>query len=318
VVQGLGGFVAGTQIARVPVGFLLAPVGQATGMLEKPTGTFGFFQGAGEIATGIAQLAAGFGGEIGGGALDAIGAIAAPETLGGSLAFTAAGASLNVASLGVIAAGVVNIGLGIVTSGHALFTVGDQSLGPELQQSTGGGGESGPTQLRVQDISDLLQELNEADIDVISVRHGNEWTTKELEALEAYGDVLEETGSHTKAGDAFHEALGAASAGTTGPDRVMYGFVNEIKTSYGPPDVNDFTKVAAAVMQACAHRWARSATRMTTRCARVSSQPSNASCSIGVDSRHRPKHEVRFPVHRRLLQSAPPALFDRISLPDRL
>ena len=42
-----------------------------------------------------------------------------------------------------------------------------------------------------------------------------------------------------------------------------------------------------------AHRWAQSATRTTTRCARVSSRPSSASCSIGVGSRHRPKHRPR-------------------------
>jgi hypothetical protein len=247
-VQGLGGFVAGIGIAGVPGGFLLAPVGQATGLLGKPTGTFAFFQGAGEIAKGIAQLAAGIGGEVGGGALDAAGAAAAPETLGASLVLTGVGASLNAASWGVIAGGVGNIGLGIVTSGHALF--GDESLGPELQQSTGGGGGPGPTPLRVQDILDLLQELNEADIDVISVKGGNEWTKKELEALAAYGDVLEESGYHTKAGDAFHEALGVASGGTTGSDRVMFNFVNEIKTSYGPPDVGDFTK---ALKQAEGH-----------------------------------------------------------------
>ena len=45
--------------------------------------------------------------------------------------------------------------------------------------------------------------------------------------------------------------------------------------------------------QACAPQWARSATPTTTPCARVSSQPSNASCSIGVGSRHRPKRAVR-------------------------
>ena len=57
-----------------------------------------------------------------------------------------------------------------------------------------------------------------------------------------------------------------------------------------PPSIPRSSSVAAVVMQACAHRWARSATRTTTRCARVSSRPSSASCSIGVGSRHRPKH----------------------------
>ena len=60
-----------------------------------------------------------------------------------------------------------------------------------------------------------------------------------------------------------------------------------------PASIPRSSSVAAVVMQACAHRWARSATRTTTRCARVSSRPSSASCSIGVGSRHRPKHVVR-------------------------
>ena len=54
------------------------------------------------------------------------------------------------------------------------------------------------------------------------------------------------------------------------------------------------SSVAAVVMQACAHRWARSATHTTTRCARLSSRPSSASSSIGVGSIHRPKHVVRY------------------------
>ena len=51
--------------------------------------------------------------------------------------------------------------------------------------------------------------------------------------------------------------------------------------------------VAAAVMPACAPRWARSATPTTMPCARVSSPPSNASCLHGADSRHRLRHEMR-------------------------
>ena len=45
----------------------------------------------------------------------------------------------------------------------------------------------------------------------------------------------------------------------------------------------------AAGRQACGRRWARSATPMTTPCARASSPRSNASCSSGAGSRRRPR-----------------------------
>ena len=45
----------------------------------------------------------------------------------------------------------------------------------------------------------------------------------------------------------------------------------------------------AARRPACGRRWARSATASTTRCARASSPPSNASCSTGAASRRRPR-----------------------------
>ena len=70
-----------------------------------------------------------------------------------------------------------------------------------------------------------------------------------------------------------------------------------------PPNIPRSSSAAAVAMQACAHRWARSATPTITRCARVSSQRSNASCSIGVGSRHRPKRVMRrLRIHRGLLQ----------------
>ena len=57
----------------------------------------------------------------------------------------------------------------------------------------------------------------------------------------------------------------------------------------------DRVRSPLVVMQACAHRWARSATRTTTRCAReFLPATSSASCSIGVGSRHRPKTTSAF------------------------
>jgi hypothetical protein len=74
------------------------------------------------------------------------------------------------------------------------------------------------------------------------------------------------------------------------------------------------SSVFVAVRQAYAPRWARSA----TPCARASWQPSNASCLIGVGSRHRRSATCDLRIRRGLLQAAPPALLDRISLTGRL
>ena len=53
------------------------------------------------------------------------------------------------------------------------------------------------------------------------------------------------------------------------------------------------SSATAAAMQVCAPRWVRSATPMTTPCARASSPPSNASFSIAAGSRHRPRRAMR-------------------------
>jgi hypothetical protein len=60
-----------------------------------------------------------------------------------------------------------------------------------------------------------------------------------------------------------------------------------------PPNIPRSNSVAAAVMPACAPRWARSAMPTTTPCARVSSPPSNASCWHRADSRHRLRRDMR-------------------------
>jgi HNH/ENDO VII superfamily nuclease len=122
------GLIAGTGIAYVPGGFLAAPVGQATGVLKQPTKTFQFFEGAGEAATGAAQIFGGLSGEVGGTALDLLGVLGAPESLGTSLAFTAAGVTLNVASWALIAQGAGNVAGGLATSAHALFRTGGEDL----------------------------------------------------------------------------------------------------------------------------------------------------------------------------------------------
>jgi hypothetical protein len=94
----------------------------------------------------------------------------------------------------------------------------------------------------VQDVADLLQELREADVEVISVKDAREWTQTEIEAAIEYRKAYQATKSYLAAGDAFHDVLGAASGGTTGPDRIIFNFVNEVKTSAGHPEVGDFIK----------------------------------------------------------------------------
>jgi hypothetical protein len=151
---------------------------------------------------------------------------------------------------------VVGFGFGAVPIGSELGGLGslttelgslsaevDTALGeaagtlPELSEL----GEFGGQRATVQDILDLLQELKEADIQIISVKGANEWTELENEALFEYNRVYQETGSFKKAGNAFHKAVGAASGGETGPDRRDFDFVNEIKTSAGHPDLGVFT-----------------------------------------------------------------------------
>lgn len=100
-VQFLGGVAAGTLSSFIPGGFLLAPVGQKTGVLSKPSPAFQAGYGAGEIATGIVQTIGGASGEIGGVALDATGV--------GALV----GVPVNVASAAVIVQGAGNVTVGL-------------------------------------------------------------------------------------------------------------------------------------------------------------------------------------------------------------
>jgi len=92
---------------------------------------------------------------------------------------------------------------------------------------------------QTQEIQDLLQEAEEADLQV-SAKGPASWTARQIEAAIRYQEVYNETLDPKKAGDAFHEAVGAASGGTTGPDRLSFGLVHEIKTSLGPPDTRIF------------------------------------------------------------------------------
>ena len=58
-----------------------------------------------------------------------------------------------------------------------------------------------------------------------------------------------------------------------------------------PPNTPRSSSAIAVVRPVCDPRWVRSAMPMTTRCARASSRPSNANCSIAAGSRRRPRRE---------------------------
>ena len=60
-----------------------------------------------------------------------------------------------------------------------------------------------------------------------------------------------------------------------------------------PPNTPRSSSAIAVVRPVCDPRWVRSAMPMTTRCARASSRPSNANCSIAAGSRRRPRREPR-------------------------
>jgi hypothetical protein len=107
-----------------------------------------------------------------------------------------------------------------------------------LIMGTGGSLPAGRATL--QDVSDLLQDLRAAGIQVISVKDARDWTQTEIQAAIAYRDVYQATSSNLAAGNAFHNVLGAAADGTTGPDRIMFNFVNEVKTSAGHPELETF------------------------------------------------------------------------------
>jgi hypothetical protein len=154
----------------------------------------------------------------------------------------------SVAVIGQLA-GMVGMGGEIASELGSLGTEVDEFLPPALGGALGGEGSavSGIVgKATLQDVADLLQELEESGVEVISVKDAREWTSKEIAATIEYGRVYAKTASYDaklaplRAGDAFSGELGAASGGTTGPDRIMFDYVNEVKTSAGHPEVGDF------------------------------------------------------------------------------
>ncbi len=128
-VQGLGGFLAGAGIAQIPIiGPLVGPVGVKTGVLDKPSGTFQWWYGAGQQAAGWAQIGAGGTMMAGGAGGTVAGVVAAPVTGGVSLGVSAG-------SVGAVAAG-----LATATQGVANVTAGQLLMKNANVASSSGGG----------------------------------------------------------------------------------------------------------------------------------------------------------------------------------
>jgi hypothetical protein len=110
ILEGAAGVAYGTTQSLTPGGFLAPSPAPRSRLFE-------FFRGAGQTATGIAEMATGVGGEVGGVALDATGVGAV------------AGVPLNIASAAVIAQGGVSTAAGVKTLLHAMSMQGGSSSG---------------------------------------------------------------------------------------------------------------------------------------------------------------------------------------------
>jgi hypothetical protein len=183
--------------------------------------------------------------QVGVSMLPIIGSVATwmnPQSSGGAKGIALATGVLDVLPL----AGAVAGELGVLSKAAGTMTelseLGSLSAKSEVGGLTAASGEGLRGAIAtVQDILGLRQELEEAGVQVISIKDARGWTQLEKEAYFEYERVFQETGKFTKAGDAFSGALGAASGGQTGPDRIIFDFVNEIKTSAGHPDISIFT-----------------------------------------------------------------------------
>lgn len=180
-VQGSAGVLYGTGQAILPGGFLVPS--------PKPSRTFEFFRAAGQFATGVAQMVGGAGGEVGGGALDVVGVVGAPETLGGSLVLTAAGVTINVGSAVMIAQGTTNVVAGAAGAWNAMMSSGSSGSGG----NGGGGSTSSKPSLKQQAEKAGVKDEIEEEYDVVV--HG---TTKEVadDMVATQGGRLSSTGGN--------------------------------------------------------------------------------------------------------------------------
>jgi RHS repeat-associated protein len=119
--QGLSGLAYGTVQSLAPGGFL------APSPLPKSK-TFEYFRGAGQTATGFAQVFQGLSLAVGGGAGTAAGVAGAPLTGGLSLGVSALGVGAVAVGVAEVAQGLINVGSGIATLQHAAsMSVGSSS-----------------------------------------------------------------------------------------------------------------------------------------------------------------------------------------------
>ncbi|KAF2279528.1 SpvB-domain-containing protein [Westerdykella ornata] len=107
--QYMSGIAMGAGSSFIPGGFLISPVGQGTGVLNKPSRLFEAGYGAAEMVAGGFQMIVGGGGEVLGFGLDATGAGAV------------IGIPINVASAGVLVQGAGNFTAGFGNLSHAIM-----------------------------------------------------------------------------------------------------------------------------------------------------------------------------------------------------
>ncbi|TCO60983.1 hypothetical protein [Actinocrispum wychmicini] len=110
IAEGAAGVAYGSVQSLTPGGFAAPSPAPQSRLFE-------FFRGAGQMATGVAEMVVGAGGEVGGVALDATGVGAV------------AGVPLNIASAAVIAQGAVSTAAGAGTLMHAMSMGGGSSSG---------------------------------------------------------------------------------------------------------------------------------------------------------------------------------------------
>ena len=123
----LGGILFGTAQSLTPLGFLM----KSPAPESRP---FEFGRGAGQIATGLAEVVGGAGVATAGAGIDVAGGAGAPFTGGASLVLELPGTGAILAGLGIAIYGSINVGAGGITLSHAM-----------AMSSSGSGGGRAPT-----------------------------------------------------------------------------------------------------------------------------------------------------------------------------
>ena len=187
VVQGAAGLLYGVGQAFAPLGFLApSPL--------KGSKVFEYFRGAGQVATGIAQIFAGAGMIGGGGASAAGGLAAAPVTGGASLLVTLGGGGVVLAGMAAVAQGLSNVGAGILTMQNAAAMSGGGSGGggsDEPPPSAPPPSNAGKSVVQQANEAGVREEIPEGPLEIVV--HGTEEKIGQ-EMIETQGGNLSKSG----------------------------------------------------------------------------------------------------------------------------